>query len=115
MQKQIHLKSLESFEVARTTKFPKVSKAMKLAEPFIAAKFQAVTSGSNALSVRFVFVQKVGGNAKWKWGAVGGVKSRWPEEDIDMERPSEPKRLEEADRAILTRQPFALVARYVEV
>lgn len=36
-------------------------------------------------------------------------------QDIDVERPSETKRREEVDRAILTRQPFALVARYLEL
>lgn len=36
-------------------------------------------------------------------------------QDIDVERPSETKRREEVDRAILTRQPFALVTRYLEL
>lgn len=36
-------------------------------------------------------------------------------QDIDVERPSETKRREEVDRVILTRQPFALVTRYLEL
>lgn len=36
-------------------------------------------------------------------------------EDIDVERPTRTRRREEVDRAILTRQPFALVARYLEL